>query len=664
MQLRSPVASMLVVMFACGDDGGGTKQPDSGTSGTVPTITTAAILPAVVAGDSVIMPIQLEATGDAPITWSLDGDTLAAGMTLSSTGAIAGRPTEHGDFTLTVTASNQFGADMRDFMLRVDLPPNDAIALLANNQISHFGQLYPPGASPGMSLSSMAVGEVLVAIDRRLLNNQLYGLGYNATTKAVSLYAIQPEINHAFPIGAPQTFATDITGTTFGMDFNPVADRVRVVTSTGQNFRMNPNNGLIVDGTPITLAKDRDADLNGGATTASECAYTNNELLPAGITTLYTVSGGNLYLQNPPNNGTLGTAIAITGVQTIHGFDLDPSVDAPAANAAVTAGKGYVIATATGQTAQQAGLVDLVSGAFTSLGTFVMTNIRGFALVAPTPRPVVALSGTGGALLRFVATDPSTIGTVNITGLTAGESLVGIDFRPETGELMGLGVNPTADTGSLYVIDPLSGVATEVAASAVAFTTNGTSVVPLPDPATTPYSFNIDPRGDLVRVTAGSLNFQINPNTGAALDGGGAGTAGTNPDAPLTGGATALNGIAYTNGPQVPGNTGAPGTLYGLSAATNSLHHIALPVNGVVGAATGITANGAALDFTAAAFDIPYSTKTTAFGTPVTAGIGYGALTVGGQTQLYSIDLVTGVATPFGTIFDGANPVRGLAVGQ
>ncbi len=651
----------MVVVFACGDDGV-SKQIDGGGNGTGPTINTAPDLGAIVAGDPLLTPIQLASIGDPPITWILNGDTAPAGITLSSDGALAGTPTEHGNFTLSVTASNGFGADMRDFTLRVELPPNDAIALLPNNQISHFGQRYPAGASPGMALNLVAVGEVLVAIDRRPINNQLYGLGYNATTKAVSLYAIHPEINYANPVGAPQTFATDIEGTTFGMDFNPPTDRVRVVTSSGQNFRMNPNTGLVVDATPITLAKDRDGDLNGNATAASECAYTNNKLLSNATTTLYTISGNTLLLQNPPNNGTLASVASISGVQTIHGFDIDHTVNAPTPNAPVTSGKGYVIATATGETAQQAGLVDLVTGAFTAIGTFVMTNIRSFSLVAPTPRPIIALSANGGAVLRFVATDPNTLAVTNVSGVVAGESLVGLAYRPRTAQLMALGVNPTADTGTLYLVDPVTGVLTDVAASAVAMTTNGTTVVPLPDPATTSYSFDFDPKSDRARVTAGSLNFVINPGSGAVSDGSGA-TAGTNPEAPLSGGATALNGIGYTNGP-LTSNSADPTTLYGLNAATNSLHHVALPVNGVVSAAIGITTNGAALDFTASAFDVPYSTKTATIGAPVTAGIGYGALTVGGQTQLYSIDLVTGVATPLGTILDGVSPVRAIAVGQ
>src|SRR5688500_8131457 len=105
--MRSLFVSVLVVVFACGDDGGGGKQPDASTSGVGAEITTPPSLPSVIAGNAIVTPIQLEALGDPPITWVVA--TAPAGLTLSSDGAIAGTPTEHGTFTLSVTASNQFG---------------------------------------------------------------------------------------------------------------------------------------------------------------------------------------------------------------------------------------------------------------------------------------------------------------------------------------------------------------------------------------------------------------------------------------------------------------------------------------------------------------------------------------------------------------------------
>ncbi|MFP5446967.1 MAG: DUF4394 domain-containing protein, partial [Betaproteobacteria bacterium] len=41
-----------------------------------------------------------------------------------------------------------------------------------------------------------------------------------------------------------------LRGTAFGFDFNPAADRIRVVSNTGQNLRLHPDTGAAVDGDP------------------------------------------------------------------------------------------------------------------------------------------------------------------------------------------------------------------------------------------------------------------------------------------------------------------------------------------------------------------------------------------------------------------------------
>ena len=75
-----------------------------------------------------------------------------------------------------------------------------------------------------------------------------------------------------------------------------------------------------------------------------------------------------------------------------------------------------------------------------------MSNLQGYALA-------------GLNLVSFDLTTPSTVFSVRIVGLTAGETLVGIDFRPVNGLLYGLGVNAGADTATLYVISTGTGVA-------------------------------------------------------------------------------------------------------------------------------------------------------------------------------------------------------------
>jgi hypothetical protein len=73
------------------------------------------------------------------------------------------------------------------------------------------------------------------------------------------------------------------------------------------------------------------------------------------------------------------------------------------------------------------------------------------------PSTLVALS-TGNQLLASDSGAPGTVqGRLPVTGLQPGESLLGIDFRPSTGQLYGLG-----SSDRLYVIDTNSGAAAAV----------------------------------------------------------------------------------------------------------------------------------------------------------------------------------------------------------
>lgn len=67
------------------------------------------------------------------------------------------------------------------------------------------------------------------------------------------------------------------------------------------------------------------------------------------------------------------------------------------------------------------------------------------------------------SLVTFKAGAPGTIlSEVAVTGLPTGSDLVGIDYRPFTGALYGVAVDPTADTATIVTIDPTTGVAAPV----------------------------------------------------------------------------------------------------------------------------------------------------------------------------------------------------------
>ena len=110
----------------------------------------------------------------------------------------------------------------------------------------------------------------------------------------------------------------------------------------------------------------------------------------------------------------------------------------------------------------------------------------------------------GNELINFSSSDPSVCGRRPITGLATGESIVGIDFRPEPPFMR---LYALADTGQLYLIsNPESGVATPV--------TPG----PPPTLKGTWFGIDFDPLEDRLRVVSDSeQNLRVDPDTGALV---------------------------------------------------------------------------------------------------------------------------------------------------
>src|SRR5262249_12099690 len=152
-----------------------------------------------------------------------------------------------------------------------------------------------------------------------------------------------------------------------------------------------------------------------------------------------------------------------------------------------------------------------------------------------------------------------------------------------------------------------------------------------------------DPTADQIRVVFGGSNFRLSATTGTYLGSDGA----------VTGPASALDGSAYTNN-----QVGAPvTTLYGLSATTDALY----TQNGANGTTTQV-GSGLGVDAPAVrGFAIPEGVNAGAAG-GLAAGTGFAALTVGGSTGLYAIDLTAGTASLAGKIGDGTAAIQGLTL--
>ena len=556
--------------------------------------------------------------------------------------------------------------------------------LTTDNRIATVPEEQPGLATSAIAVTGLVAGDTLMAIDVRPQNGRLYGLGYNAAavipgggTGTVQLYliAVEGTVARASPIGFIGTFVNavgtnvSIVATAFGMDFNPAADRLRVNNNAGQNFRMNPNTGGFVDGdlggaAGSVAGMNMDGMINGGTVTADDAAYSNNQPNTT-ITTLYTIDGATnaLWIQNPPNAGTQTTPTVVTlGAVPLDftaegGIDIPFGVNAPAPNAPAV-GEAFAALSVSGTSSLYR--IDLVTGAATLVGSFGLIA-RDIAFT-PELAPVNWINGFGTTLLRSRISTLGTATTVAFTGVTAGERVVGIDGRPATGQLFGLGVNPVSNTGTLYLIDPQTGAALVVGTtSQIAFVDAIGSAVDLPDAS---WGFDFNPAVDRIRVISSTgVSFRLNPNTGAPVDGdfgGAAGSvAGINPDGAINGAVSiGIGGAAYSN--NFVGTTVT--TLYTLDPSGNRLFIQNPPNLGTQTATKIVTSNGVPFDFdTVTGFDIPPGVNAPSSNAEAT-GAGFAAMTAAGVLSLYRIDLPTAAVQSLGTIATGTGNVEGLVV--
>ena len=271
------------------------------------------------------------------------------------------------------------------------------------------------------------------------------------------------------------------------------------------------------------------------------------------------------------------------------------------------------------------------------------------AQAVPAYLLVSASAGDNGSLVSFDTDSPGAAnlgaGTA-ITG-TGGKRVLGIDYRPSTGELYGVD-----EASRLYKIDPTTGVATQVGAPGA--TTFDTFVGVFQG-----IGFDFDPTNELLRATEddGAVNgqddnFTIDPATGIFTQNGDLGGAPTDVD---------IAGVAYVD--NAPGTTST--TLYGIEtnqpvSGNSRLVAINPPNAGTVFAidrdADGL---GLAVDSQNIGFDINGATNRAR-----------AVLSVGGVFGLYSIDLEfaaggtgTGDATLVGAFTVPAGTViRGFAM--
>lgn len=219
--------------------------------------------------------------------------------------------------------------------------------------------------------------------------------------------------------------------------------------------------------------------------------------------------------------------------------------------------------------------------------------------------PMVGLTATGSLAYFDSETPQNVIAQYNITGLTAGETIVGIDTRPLTGELFAIG-----SQGRVYAISQ-TGLATTLSTATV--TLDGTF-----------FGMDFNPAVDRIRfISDNDQNLRFNQITG--------GLAAT--DTNLTPAGDKV-GAAYDR--NVAGTTAT--TLYVIDSGTDTLN-IQGGIDGNPSPNGGvITAIGPLGVDTSGAADLDIAPS----------GLARALLTVGGISRIYGINLTTGASTVIG----------------
>lgn len=320
-------------------------------------------------------------TGNADLqVLNLDGSVIASSANPGTTTESLNLNLGAGSFFLRVfpKTANQ-GAT---YSLNAALTPLKLFGLTEQNNLIAFNADNLNAVNVG-NVTGLAAGETLLGIDFRAtaatvngaangqsLNGTLYGLG--STNR---LYSIDTATGQATQVGSTP-FSPGLDGTSFGVDFNPVPDRIRVVSNNDQNLRLVPDGttapaGTVADGNATIAGVQADSpplltyiagDINAGRDpNIAATAYANNRV--GGRTTQFVIDADLdiLARQGSPSgnamspfggspNGGLLTTIGALGFDFGNNAAFDISTDSNLADTAIaTSGSTlYGISLATG----------------------------------------------------------------------------------------------------------------------------------------------------------------------------------------------------------------------------------------------------------------------------------------------------------------------------
>lgn len=124
-------------------------------------------------------------------------------------------------------------------------PQATVYAVTADHALIRFSAAQPGVVQSRQPLQGLPAGEQVRGIDFRVARGVLYAL-----TSSGRLYTVNTDTAQLTPVAAAAPSPWPVQGEITGFDFNPTVDRIRVISATGQNLRLHPDTGAVVDAQP------------------------------------------------------------------------------------------------------------------------------------------------------------------------------------------------------------------------------------------------------------------------------------------------------------------------------------------------------------------------------------------------------------------------------
>jgi len=193
-------------------------------------------------------------------------------------------------------------------------------AVDGSNQLREIDSDNPGEERSTVVITGMASGETMVGIDFNAADGQLYGVG-----SAGNVYTVNAATGAAARVGAGPV--ASLSGQFFGVDFNPVPNRLRIHSESGLNLRVDQTIGVLAatDGVLAFAA----VDANAGATPNIVATAYTNSVTPAPTTTaLFAIDSDLDVLVTLPNpNDGIMVTLGPLGVNTGDAAALDIAGD-------------------------------------------------------------------------------------------------------------------------------------------------------------------------------------------------------------------------------------------------------------------------------------------------------------------------------------------------